>query len=230
MGNMMSGLNRIFEWIMRLSVINVLWIAFNLPISYLLLTLLLADDSSVMIMILMTIAALAPFLLFPATTAAFAVVRKWVMGDPDVPLFKSFWGFYKENYVRSLVGGLLFTLFWIIWAVDFYYFSQINIMISSVFLAAGLFLILFTFSFISNTVHTVLPFWQSVKNSFFISLVYPFTNILTIVGVGVILYVSLSTFTFLLPFFTVSIISIIAFTGYYQKMSKIVDNKKATNE
>ncbi len=230
MTEMMSGLNRVFEWVMRLSVINILWVLFNIPICYLLLSLLLADDLSVAFTIILTIAVLSPFLFFPATSAMFAVARKWVMGETDVPLIKSYWGFYKENYVRSLCGGIFFTLLWIIWGFDFYYFSQVNVFISSLFLAGGLFLILFTLSFFSNTVHTELKFVTSIKNSFFLSLVYPITNILMLIGVGVILYISLTMFTFLLPFFTGTLIALISFTGYYQKMNKILANKKVNPE
>ncbi|MDQ0223902.1 YesL family protein [Metabacillus niabensis] len=230
MTEMMSGLNRVFEWVMRLSVINILWVLFNIPICYLLLSLLLADDLSVAFTIILTIAVLSPFLFFPATTAMFGVVRKWVMGETDVPLVKSYWGFYKENYVRSLCGGIVFTLLWIIWGFDFYYFSQVNVFISSLFLAAGLFLILFTLSFFSNTVHSELTFVTSIKNSFFLSLVYPITNILMLIGVAVILYISLTMFTFLLPFFTGTLIALISFTGYYQKMNKILANKKVNPE
>lgn len=230
MTEMMSGLNRVFEWVMRLSVINILWVLFNIPICYLLLSLLLADDLSVAFTIILTIAVLSPFLFFPATTAMFGVARKWVMGETDVPLVKSYWGFYKENYVRSLCGGIFFTLLWIIWGFDFYYFSQVNVLISSLFLAGGLFLILFTLSFFSNTVHSELTFVTSIKNSFFLSLVYPITNILMLIGVGVILYISLTMFTFLLPFFTGTLIALISFTGYYQKMNKILTNKKVNSE
>ena len=215
---------------MRLSVINVLWIVFNLPICYLIFSLLYADDQSFVLTLILSIMILAPFLFFPATTAMFGVARKWIMGDLDVPLFKSFWTFYKENYLRSMSGGLIFTLIWFIWGVDFYYFSKINIVVSSIFIGLLFFLFLFTINFFANTVHTELSLKTSIKNSFFLTLVFPLNNLLTIVVNGIIFYLSLATFTFLIPFFMGSLIAIVSFSGYYQKVEKIHGDKKDVTE
>jgi uncharacterized membrane protein YesL len=214
---------------MRLSVINLLWIGFNLPICYLLLSLLYSNDQSALFLLLCTIIILAPFLFFPATTAMFGVVRKWVMGEHDVPLVKSYWTYYKENYVRSLCGGGIFTLIWIVWGVDFYYFSQVNIIISSLFLVGFLFLFLFTLFFFANTVHTDLKLFTTIKNSFFLTLVYPLSNLLIVVVNGIIVYVSLAMFTFLIPFFMGTLITYISFAGFYQKLLKIQGNNSKGN-
>ncbi|KKI89389.1 DUF624 domain-containing protein [Bacillus sp. SA1-12] len=230
MTDLMGGLNRIFEWVMRLSVINLLWIGFNLPICYLALSLLYASNSSVLFMLLATIVVLAPFFFFPATTAMFGVVRKWVMGEHDVPLFKSYWAYYKENYVRSMSGGLIFSLIWVIWGVDFYFFSKVNVILSSIFLVGFFFLFLFALTFFANTVHADLKFFQNLKNSFFLTLLYPFNNILVVVLNGIIIYVSLTMFTFLIPFFMGSLIAFVSFAGYYQKVSKIQGSKKEAIE
>lgn len=225
MTDFISGLNRIFEWVMRLSVINLLWIGFNLPICYMVISLLYANDQAALFVLLATIIILAPLFFFPATTAMFGVVRKWVMGELDVPLVKSYWKYYKENYVRSLGGGIILTLIWVIWGVDFYYFSKVNVIISSIFLVGFLLLFLFTLFFISNTVHTELKFFTSIKNAFFLSLLFPLTNVMIIVINGIILYVSLTMFTFLIPFFMGSLIAFVSFAGYYKKIEKIHGDK-----
>lgn len=54
-------------------------------------------------------AVLAPLTLFPATSAMFTVVRKWVMGDTDTGVFRTFFKGYKENYKQSLIGGIFYT-------------------------------------------------------------------------------------------------------------------------
>lgn len=221
MTDLMGGLNRLFEWIMRLSVINILWIAFNLPICYLVFSILFAEDQSAMILFLLTIAVLAPFVFFPATTAMFGVVRKWVMGDLDVPLVKSYWKYYKENYVRSLTGGVILTIIWLIWGADFFFFSKINVIVSSFFLVGFLFLFLMTVFFFANTVHAELKLMTSLKNSFFLTMVYPLTNVIVLVLSGIILYISIGVFTFLIPFFMGTLITYITFAAYYQKMEKI---------
>lgn len=221
----MGGLNRILEWVMRLSTINLLWIGFNLPICYFILSLFVVKEQSGLIMMLATIIVLAPFLFFPATTAMFGVARKWVTGEHDVPLVKSFWTYYKENYTRSLSGGIIFTFIWIVWGVDVYYFSQVNIMISTIFLILSIFLFLFTLFFFANTVHAELSLRTSIKNAFFLALVYPLSNLFIIVINGIILYVSLTMFTFLIPFFMGSLIAVVSFAGYYQKIVKLDDQQ-----
>src|SRR5690625_6342583 len=59
----MGGFYTLANWIMRLAYVNILWIAFSL----------------VGIIILG---------FFPATIGMFTVIRKWIQGDGDIPIFK----------------------------------------------------------------------------------------------------------------------------------------------
>ncbi|GAA0304146.1 putative membrane protein YesL [Gracilibacillus halotolerans] len=74
-----SGLMGVFytfsEWVMRLLIINLLWITFNIPIVYLVINLIAVENINELFMVAMTIAALLPFVFFPATSALFAVTR-----------------------------------------------------------------------------------------------------------------------------------------------------------
>jgi uncharacterized membrane protein YesL len=87
---LMGGLYRACEWIMRFFVTNVLWLLFNLPIVFFVLNLLLAETINAVAVSMLPIAILVPFVFFPATTAMFAVVRKWIMKQPDIPIVRSF--------------------------------------------------------------------------------------------------------------------------------------------
>ena len=214
----MGGLNRILEWVMRFFVTNLLWIGFNLPICFFVLTLFYSNDQAGVLMTLGILIILAPFVFFPATTAMFGVVRKWIMGEHDVPIVKSYWTYYKENYLRSLCGGAILTFFWIVLAVDFFYFSQVNIIMTYLFLAGFFFLFLLTIFFFANTVHKEFTLFTSIKNSFSLSFVFPLTNILIVVISGIIIYVSFTLFTFLIPFFMGSLIAYVTFAGYYRKL------------
>src|SRR5699024_2545393 len=52
---------------------------------------------------------------FPATAGVYTVTRKWVEGDPDVPIFRTFFDVYKSifvqinglGYVMAFVGAFL---------------------------------------------------------------------------------------------------------------------------
>ena len=58
----------------------------------------------------------------------FTVARKWVMGEMDVPLFHTFFRDYKENYVQSMIGGIIYIATFRDYIVDFrVYLVQIGI-------------------------------------------------------------------------------------------------------
>src|SRR5690625_7725182 len=87
----------------------------------------------------------------------FAVTRKWVMKEIDIPIIRSFWSYYKENYLRSMLGGLILDVIWIIYVLDYYYFMVLNsesysstllFFLSILFLIVFAFLVAFTFNFI----------------------------------------------------------------------------------
>src|SRR5699024_12370739 len=63
------------NWLFTLMYLHVLWVAFTL----------LGDI----------------FLgFFPATAGVYTVTRQWVAGDPDVPIFRTFYDVYKSIFVQ----------------------------------------------------------------------------------------------------------------------------------
>lgn len=77
----MGGFYRISEWIMRFAYVNILWIAF-------------------------TLIGLVFLGFFPATASLFAVVRKWIQGNNEVPIFSFFWTNYKSSFLKSNILGI----------------------------------------------------------------------------------------------------------------------------
>ncbi|MDT8860176.1 YesL family protein [Alkalihalobacillus sp. MEB130] len=90
-GGMVGKFHEVTDWIIKFVYVNILWIIFSL------LGLVLVG-------------------FFPATTAMFAVVRKWIMGQHDIPIFKSFLKafqteFKKANtlgYILVIIGAVLY--------------------------------------------------------------------------------------------------------------------------
>src|SRR5690554_6438116 len=193
---------------MRLLVTNLLWLIFNIPLVYLAVNLIVVKNISELLMVAITIAVLMPFIFFPATTAMFAVVRKWVMKETDSPIIRSFWRYYKENYLRSMLGGLILGVLWLIYVLDYYYFiimigesfsPALLFFLSIVFLILFIFLFVFTFNFISYTVHLNERLFTSLKETLIITIGNPLISS-SIGGVnGFIIYISFSFFTFLIP-------------------------------
>ena len=119
MRGLMGGFYKISEWIMRLSVTNLLWIICSIPFIFLIFPVILAQSSDAIMSSLILSSIIAPFTLFPATAALFSVARKWVMGEVDAPLLRTFFRNYKECYVQSMIGGILYVALFAILIVDF---------------------------------------------------------------------------------------------------------------
>ncbi|MCM3598245.1 DUF624 domain-containing protein [Metabacillus idriensis] len=211
LGELPQQLYTITEWITRIFTANIVWIFFNLPIVYLTFNLFAIKEPAGLIVNGLTIAFFAPFILFPATAALFGIVRKWVTTDSQVPLIRSYWSFYKENYVRSMTGGLLIVPLWIILVIDYLYFAKASSPLYYLFLAAGMFMFVFTLHFFSNTVHFHLKLFQSLKNSMLLSLGKPVHTVGIAAGVGILFYISTSLFPLLVLLGLGSLGALVAF-------------------
>ncbi|MFF2090394.1 YesL family protein [Paenibacillus sp. NPDC058174] len=237
---LMGGFYKISEWIMRLAVINVLWIACSIPFVFfawggLMMGPANADDQAIMNQLytaLVFMGIVAPFTLFPATAAMFSVARKWVMGETDVPLFKTYFRSYKENYFQSMIGGIAYTLLFGIMIVDFIvYQKQLNLM-SYIFIALLLLLVVSLFNFFSMLAHYHMKTFQLLKNAVLITIGKPIRSFSTAIMAGVVLYMS-TRFTFLIPFFMGSIIAYLSFWNFhliYQKLQEQAEKAKQSQE
>lgn len=173
---------RLCERIMHLAYLNLLWILFSLL-------------------------GLGVFGVFPATATVFALLRQEMM-DGIAPTFKSFFKYFKKDFLRAnllgwilvFVGYLVYIDFKLITYLEtdikmFFYFSLLIVAIIVLFVAFYLFPVY---------VHYDL----NIKRYFFISLIiiftYPMQSILTGVVSLLNLYIMLN-FPGLIPFFGMSL-------------------------
>lgn len=220
-----GGVYVITEWVMRLAVTNLLWVLFNLPIIFIGLNVLIVDSTAEFIFLSAIIMGLLPFFFFPATMSMFALIRRWIMKELDIPIIRSFWKHYKENYIRSMLGGFVIVLIWAILLVDYYYFVNfVNDLTKYFFFALFFYLSMFTIHFFSNTVHFQTKLLPSLKNSLLmtlknpvISLVVTFINVLIVV-------ISFKLAPFLIPFFMGAIMTSISFTVFYKLSLRLHPN------
>jgi uncharacterized membrane protein YesL len=209
-------LYRFSEWITRIAGTNLLWLFFNIPIAYLTVNIFLVKTADQLLVNLISIAFLAPFIFFPSTTALFGVVRKWVIGETEAKLIRSFWKFYKENYVRSMLGGLIIIPIWIILVVDYFYFSNGDSPLFYLFLLVGMFILVFTIHFFSNTVHFHLKFGATLKNSMILAIGRPAHTIGITLITTAIIYISFNLFTFLILLGMGTLIAMGSFFIFYR--------------
>lgn len=236
MRGMMGGFYKLSEWVMRLSVTNVLWLVTALPFWYFALvgfqSLQLADtdqqlresfQTSVIIL-----AVLAPFTLFPATSAMFSVARKWVLGDVDVPLFKTFFRNYKQNYKQAMFGGIFYAVLFAVMIIDFrVYLTQMEgfQIVAYLFIALMAILTMSLLHFFSLLSHFHMKSVQLLKNALILTIGRPFRSIVMALGVAAVLFLSFK-FTFLIPFFFGSIIAVYTFYNFNLVMQKMMSLKE----
>lgn len=223
---------KITDWLMMIVVTNLLWFLFNLPIAYLVFMLLVVDHLREVIAFSLYILMLIPLLFFPATTAMFAVVRYRIMfSDQDPGIFKLFIKNWKDNFVRSLLGGIIFTFLWIILVVDCYFLvKNVNEYFMYLFLLIGFFLIVIMLHFFSVTVHVHTKLLQAIKNAMIICFVDPLLTLIIGIVSLVIIYCSFQITTFLIPFFMGSLIAYVAFCGFYRFFTKMMETMPLTSE
>jgi uncharacterized membrane protein YesL len=221
----MGGLYRISEWIMRLSVINLLWMLCSIPVFFFGFMGLVSQSPDALMSTLPILAILAPFTLFPATAAMFTVARKWVTGEEDVPLLKTYFRGYKENYLQSMIGGIFFIIIFTIIVVNYFFYikqgSSLKIL-AVLFIAFTVIVTIALFNFFSILVHLHMKILQIVKNAILITIGNPINSIVMLICNGVIVYICLTKLNFfLVVFFMGSLVATFSFWQFNRSFTKL---------
>jgi uncharacterized membrane protein YesL len=190
----MSGLYTLTEWITRFAYVNLLWIGFSLL-------------------------GLVVFGISPATVAMFTIIRKWIMGDNEIPVFQTFWNSYKKEFLRGNRLGLIIALLAYIIFIDLNYIKLDTIIQIPLYLI--IFVIVMTILYIFPVyVHYNVTFIQLFKNSFFIMMVNPLSSIMMLIGFVALFFV-MKFLPALLFFFGVSLSAGIIMSSCYLAFQKI---------
>lgn len=194
---------RYSEVISRMAYVNLLWILF-------------------------TILGLGFFGFMPATVGIFAVMRKWVMGDKDIPIFSTFWSNYRKEFLKSNLLGLILFIIGFILYIDLFFLPSGGIY---TFLRVGLVIIailyvivlLYIFPFF---VHYDWKIRLYIKYSLFLGASHPHFTFLMIISIVSLYYICVKI-PGIIPFFSVSILAYILMWTVYIIIKK-VENKKTT--
>ncbi|MDL4840305.1 YesL family protein [Aquibacillus rhizosphaerae] len=194
----------IAERISKFAYVNLLWIVF-------------------------TLAGIILFGFFPATIALFTVIRKWVLNDYDVPVFKTFWNSYKQEFLKGNLVGLIIAMIGVIFYVNLSY-MQVNkdtlLMLTHIPLYLVMFAISLTLLYLIPVyVHYNVPFIQMFKNAFLIMFINPLNNLLLIISITITLY-GMSFIPGVLFFFAGSVTAYIIMTSCYQAFKKVDEQKR----
>ncbi|WP_456274665.1 YesL family protein [Bacillus sp. AK031] len=199
----MRGLFSLTEWVAKFAYINLLWMGF-------------------------TILGLGVFGLFPATASLFTILRKWIMGESELPVFRTFWHTYRKEFFKANGLGIVVVMLAGLLFVDLYYMDNsgnglqvTHIPLYMLILAVGM-IILYIFPVY---VHFDVRFIQLFKNAFLIMLVNPVSNLIMIVGVGSAIFV-MSALPGLLFFFGASFTAAIIMAACYLAFQKVEKKQK----
>ncbi|NYE07971.1 putative membrane protein YesL [Bacillus niacini] len=164
----LGSLNKLLEWISRLAFLNLLWISFSLL-------------------------GLIIFGFFPATVAMFAVARKWMLGNEEMSIFKTFWTAYKREFLKSNVLGVIIVAIGLILYIDFQFVQHAANSFASFlyvpFFIITLIFISMLFYIIPIFVHYDMKLSQVMKNSFFVMIMNPLSTFYMLIGSFGILFV-----------------------------------------
>ncbi|WP_129726321.1 YesL family protein [Ectobacillus funiculus] len=197
---------KISDWILKLAYLNALFIAFSF------LGCLIGG-------------------VFPATTAMLTVIRKWLMGDTEIPIFSTFWVSYKKDFLRSNLLGYILTF---IGFTLFMYYLLLNQTVSEVAVWLRYPLVIITIIYIVFLlyvfpvfVHYEMKIPQILKTTFLIMSVSPLSTIM-LIAAGIILYFTMSNFPGLIPLFGGSLIGFIVMWSSYLAFSHLKRKEEKT--
>lgn len=222
----MRGVYDISMWVMRFSIINLLWLLFQLPIIVIIVSILHANSKEDILILFPILIILTPFLLFPATQSMFSTVRDWLVNDEEKGLILSYIKYYKYNYEKSMKIGIILTFVWVIWGFDFYYFSEENVVLMFMVGFLGLLLYVYTVNAFSLNAHFQLGLTELLKRSFIISIGSPVLTIIILLSNFFVFVISIYKLPFLIPFFTGALITFLSFSAFYRRYVNLSNLKQ----
>lgn len=156
-----GALYKLGDWVIRLVYVNILWVLF-IGVGGIVLG------------------------IMPSTTALFSVMRKWMKGETDLPIFKTYWRSFKKDFKKANLLGLVLGVISLILYVDY---RVILISPGATFqiLALVLMVILFLFSLMCLYLFPVfasyeMKLFQYFKFSFLFAFASPLSTIIMLVG------------------------------------------------
>lgn len=162
-----NGYYKFAVWAIRIAYLNVLWTIFTLLGAIL-------------------------FGFMPATTATFAVTRKWVLKEHDVPIFKTFWNTYKKEFKKSNLLGFVFLgasyLLMVQYQILRTQTAIFYLIASYMIIFIGLLLFVIVMYFFPIYVHFDLKFTDYLKWPFVVGMSHPILTVVLLLGVGVVSY------------------------------------------
>lgn len=202
--NPYSGIMRMAEWFVRFAYVNALWFIFTIL-------------GGIIVGIM------------PATTSMFSLFRKWLRGEDEFPIFKTYWTEYKANFKTSNSIGLPLLGIGIFLYVDILILIDTSHWISNALLVIlgmiGLAFLFVVFNIFPVLSHFQLSYKDYYKRAFFLSVIQPFRFLLLIIT-NLLTVLLLLTFPILYPIIGASIFGAINMGSFLYGIRKIEEKQE----
>ncbi|NBJ70827.1 MULTISPECIES: DUF624 domain-containing protein [Clostridia] len=199
MHTFVNGYYRFSVWTVRLAYLNFCWMFF-------------------------TILGMGVFGLMPATSAMFMIVRKWMQGEEDMPIFRLFWTAYRENFVKTNSIGFVFIFIGYFLVIEFNILraqeSFIYYIVSYSVLGTLLLYAVVLLYFFPVFVHFNLKWLDYLKWPFIIGICHPILTIFLFGVLSVVHYFVWITIPALLFFFGGSLTALFVMWAASQSFAK----------
>lgn len=163
-----SLIYKAMEWITRFAYLQLLWITF-------------------------TFLGFIAFGLFPSTTAAFSVVRRWLLGETDAPIFKTFSKYYKKEFLKSNFLGLFVSIGISLILFNLYFVDATTLnglsTLHIILFAVILFYLIFIFYLFPSFVHFEGNIFKVMKNALLFLLISPLHTLLMALSITSLLII-----------------------------------------
>ncbi|MGP4038581.1 YesL family protein [Gracilibacillus sp. D59] len=193
------------EWVMKVCFLNVLWIIF-------------------------TIIGLGFIGFFPATVAMFTIVRRWIKGDVEVPIFKTCWDCFKKNLFKANILGYISAAGGVVLYLDYLLVKHISgpiqIVLMFLLITISFYYVMVVFYVFPVYVHYDIRLMECFKYAFVIGSSYPLRTIYMAFATFVIYFVTVSLPVVFL-FFSGSILSLLLMRFTYVAFEKVNDRLTA---
>ncbi|ARK30082.1 hypothetical protein BkAM31D_09565 [Halalkalibacter krulwichiae] len=183
MGGVAGGIYKVCDWLMKLAILNLIWLLF-------------------------VVMGLGLFGVFPATVAMLNVLKCWVRKE-ECKTFSYFASVYKQSFVKVnllmimtvAVGAVLMINVVIVQAMEG---------LLRVFVQYGMVFLLLLYSIVALYImpvfsHRPQGVWATIKRAFVISFLHPVRTGVFVAGLGLI-YLVIRSIPGMIPFYGASLI------------------------
>lgn len=168
---------------MRFSLLNLLWITF-------------------------TVIGLGFAGFFPATVAMFTIARRWIKGNRDEPIIKTFLLLFKSHMLKANIIGYIITIGGVVLYVDYLLVRNLDgsfqLTMMLLLIPVSFYYLMVTFFVFPVYVHYEIRLMECFKYAFIIGASYPLRTIYMAFATFVVYYVTAS-FPVLFIFFSGSV-------------------------